>query len=218
MSTAGFRVITVGYQLATVSRVRRSTSGLRWGPAVHYPVPVDEVVAVVREVQRGAPNGVILGGASAGACLSAATVLRLVHEGGDALAGVFFAYGLFHSALPTRSRELRRRLRGLRRLVHAPMILNLMNLHYAGRQSALSEPDAFPGGHPLRGFPPALMIDADHDSMRASGGKFAMELSAARIAVDYHVLPGACHSFLNRPQDPSFADSLDLFIDWARGL
>ncbi|POH60384.1 esterase [Arthrobacter glacialis] len=218
MAAAGFRVITVAYQLASVSRFRRSTSGSRWSPPVHYPVPVDEVVAVVREVQRGAPNGVILGGASAGACLSAATVLRLVHDGADALAGVFFAYGLFHAALPTRSRELRRRLRGLRRFAHAPAVLNLMNLHYAGRPSALSEPDAFPGGHPLRGFPPTLMIDADHDSMRASGGKFAQELSAARIEVDYHVLQGAFHSFLNRPHDPSFADSLDLIVDWARRL
>ncbi|MFC5931903.1 alpha/beta hydrolase fold domain-containing protein [Cryobacterium melibiosiphilum] len=50
-------------------------------PAVHYPVPVDDVVAVVRAVQREAPNGVILGGASAGACLSAGAVLRMADQG-----------------------------------------------------------------------------------------------------------------------------------------
>lgn len=218
LAAAGFHVITIAYQLATVSRFSWSTQGLRRSPAVHYPVPVDEVVAVVREVQREAPSGVILGGASAGACLSAAAVLRMAGDGADPLAGAFFTYGLFHARLPIRSRELRRRLRGLRRFVHAPTVLNLMNLHYAGRLSALSESDAFPGGHPLHGFPPTLMIDADHDSMRASGSEFAQELSAAGIPVGYHMLPGAFHAFLNRPQDPSFVDGLNLIIEWARGV
>jgi acetyl esterase/lipase len=68
----------------------------------------------------------------------------------------------------------------------------------------------------LHDFPPTLMIDADRDSMRASGGQFARELSAAGITVDYHVLPESLHAFLNRPHDPSFADGLRLIIDWAR--
>jgi len=136
-------------------------------PAVHYPVPVDDVVAVVREVQREAPNGVILGGASAGACLAAGAVLRLAADGGDALAGVFFAYGLFHAALPERPPTLRGRLRGRRRFLHTPALLDLLDLNYAGSRTALSEPYAFPGGHALHGFPPTLMVDADRDSLRA---------------------------------------------------
>lgn len=216
LAAAGFRVITVAYQLATVSKFHWSARGLQRSSAIHYPIPVNEVVAVVQEAQREAPNGVILGGASAGACLSAAAVLRLADDGADALAGTFFAYGLFHARLPTLSRELRRRIRGLRRFVHTPTALNLMNLHYAGRRSALTEYDAFPGGHPLHGFPPTLMIDADHDSMRASGSQFAQELSAAGIAVDRQVLPGSFHAFLNRQEDPNFATGLNLIIEWAR--
>ncbi|WP_442784976.1 alpha/beta hydrolase [Cryobacterium sp. MP_M5] len=218
LAAAGFPVVTVAYRLATVSRIRRSSRGFRWSPAVHYPVPVDDVVAVVREVQRGAPNGVILGGASAGACLSAGAVLRLADDGADGLAGVFFAYGLFHAALPKRSVQLRGRLRGPRRFVHTPTLLNLTNLHYAGTRTALSEAYAFPGAHPLQDFPPTLMVDADRDSMRASGDQFAQELSAAGIAVDYHVLPGTSHAFLNRPQEPSFAAGLRLIIEWARPI
>lgn len=53
----------------------------------------DDVVAAVRDVLRDSPNGVILGGARAGACLSAGAVLRLVDGGADALVGAFFAYG-----------------------------------------------------------------------------------------------------------------------------
>ncbi len=215
LAAAGFHVVTVAYRLASISRLRRSPSGFARSPAIHYPVPVDDVVAVVRAVQRETPNGVILGGASAGACLSAGAVLRLADDAAAPLAGVVFAYGLFHAALPKRERRLRRRLRGKRRFIHSPMLLNLTNLHYAGTQTAMSEAHAFPGGHSLRVFPPTLMIDADRDSMRASGGQFALELSAAGIATDYHLLPETFHAFLNRPHEPSFADGLSLIIEWA---
>ncbi|TFD88982.1 alpha/beta hydrolase [Cryobacterium serini] len=215
LAAAGFRVVTVAYRLATLSKPRRSGSGSVWSPAVHFPVPVDDVVAVVREVQREAVGKVILGGASAGACLSAGAVLRLADAGADGLAGVFFAYGFFHAALPKRSRQLRSRLRGPRRFVHTPMLLNLTNLHYAGTRTALSNAHAFPGGHPLGGFPPTLMVDADRDSMRSSAAQFAEELSATGTAVDYHVLPETLHAFLNRPQEPAFTQGLRLIIDWA---
>ena len=216
LAAAGFTVVTIAYRLATVSRFRRSARGFGWRPSVHYPIPVDDVVAVVREVQRDAPNGVILGGASAGACLSAGATLRLADDGADALVGVFFAYGFFHAALPQRSPELRGRLRGRRRFLHTPMLLNLTNLHYAGTRTALAERHAFAGSQALQGFPTTLMIDADRDSMRSSGGQFAHELSEAGAQVDYQVLPGTFHAFLNRPTEPSFADGMRLIIAWAR--
>jgi acetyl esterase/lipase len=79
----------------------------------------------------------------------------------------------------------------------------------------MAERHAFAGGHALHEFPSTLMIDSDRDSMRSSGGLFAQELSAAGIMVDYHVLPGTFHAFLNRPQEPSFTDGMRLIIDWA---
>jgi acetyl esterase len=83
-------------------------------------------------------------------------------------------------------------------------------------QPALAEPHAFPGGHDLTGFPPTLLLDADHDSMRASGGRFAEELAAARVGVDYHVIADTDHAFLNRPNDPGFAVGLRLIAEWSR--
>jgi hypothetical protein len=53
-----------------------------------------------------------------------------------------------------------------------PMLLNLTYLHYSGTRTALTERYAFAGGHARHEFPSTLMIDADRDSMRSSGGQF----------------------------------------------
>lgn len=215
LAANGFRVVTVDYRLASKTgllpqRLRRAGQ-----PTNHYPVPVDDVVAVIRTVQQDAPAGVIVGGASAGACLVAGAVLRIAADGGDALRGVFFAYGFFHAALPEVAPELRRRLRGRRRYTHTPSLLNLMHRNYAGTTAALAEPFAFPGGHQLTSFPPALLLDADRDSMRASGSAFARELDAASVPVDYHVVAETSHAFLNRPEEPGFAEGIRLISAWA---
>ncbi|ASD21813.1 esterase [Cryobacterium sp. LW097] len=218
LAAAGFTVITVDYRLTSIPGLSRFGRTAASTGRIHFPVPVDDVVAVVRAVQGEFGDGVILGGASAGACLSAGAVLRLAHGGAEPLRGVFFAYGLFHASLPERSRELRSRLRGRRRFTHTPLLLNAVNRIYAGTRAALADPYAFPGGHSLPDFPPALLIDADSDSMRASGEQFAKELAAARVPVEYHVLTDAAHAFLNRPKSPDFAAGIRLIVDWARRL
>jgi len=62
------------------------------------------------------------------------------------------------------------------------------------------------------------MLDADRDSMRASGAQFARELASAGIAVEYKALPETFHAFLNGPQEPGFEAGLRLIIDWANGI
>jgi acetyl esterase len=103
-------------------------------------------------------------------------------------------------------------------VTHAPAFLDLANLHYAGSRAALLEPHAFPGGHPLEGFPTTLMVDADRDVMRASGELFASELTDEGVPVEYHVLRDESHAFLNRPNDPAFAKVIRSIVDWARPL
>lgn len=209
LAAQGFTVVTVAYRLTA------RFAPLRGASAVRYPVPLDDVVAVVRRVQRDAADGVILGGASAGACLAAGAILRLAADGDEPLRGAVFAYGTFHAALPELSVEVKSRLRGRRRFTHTPRLLGLMNLNYAGTRTVLLDPFAFAGGHPLDEFPPALMLDADRDSMRASGGEFAHELASAGIPVDYTVMTDTAHAFFNRPRDPGFARGIRMIADWA---
>jgi acetyl esterase len=214
LARRGLPVVTVDYRLAPfplVGRVR--ASGRR--PRVRFPLPADDVFTVVQREQEDFQHGVLIGGASAGACLAAATALRVLDLGSNLhLDGVVLAYGFFHASLP-RNAEIQRRVRGHRRVTHAPRMLDAANRNYAGSQLALAERSAFPGGHDLRGFPAAIMFDSDRDAMRASSERFAAELIAAGTEVERHVLPDTSHAFLNRPYVPEFAVAIDRIASWA---
>ena len=214
LARRGLPVVTVDYRLAPYPFVGRLNA---WGrpPRVRFPLPVDDVLAVVQHEHKEFPHGVLLGGASAGACLSAAVALRVLDLGSDLrMDGVVLGYGFFHGTLP-RNAEIQGRVRGRRRLTHAPRMLDAANRNYAGSQRALAERTAFPGGHDLRGFPPVIMVDADRDAMRASSERFAAELVAAGAEIERHVLSDTRHAFLNRPQLPEFAVAIDRIASWA---
>ncbi|MET7771071.1 alpha/beta hydrolase fold domain-containing protein [Nocardia sp. NPDC005366] len=88
-----------------------------------------------------------------------------------------------------------RGLAGYRQLT--PPAVHRMNLNYVGHEDLLNS-GAFPGGGDLTGLPPALLLDADHDTLRASGDTFAAELAAAGVPVRYTVVPHSWHGYLNR--------------------
>lgn len=97
---------------------------------------------MLRHLHAEAPSaGLLLGGASAGACLAASAVA-------PPLVGLVLTYGFFHARLP-RDRALQRLVRGHRRLTHAPLLLDLSNRAYAGgRPTAV-----YPASDDLGGFP-----------------------------------------------------------------
>ncbi len=162
---------------------------------------------------RAAVGGpVVLGGASAGACLAAATALRTADEGAP-VAGTVLAYGFFHAVHPP-TLDARARSRRHRRITHARWALDVMNRNHAGTRAALGQRDAFPGGHDLAAFPRSLVVNAEHDNMRASGDRFADELRAAGVEVEHHVLPGSRHAFLNHPGTAAFRQGVDRIGDW----
>jgi xylan 1,4-beta-xylosidase len=173
-------------------------------PGVRFPVPVEDVVDAVDAI-RAEFGAVMLGGASAGACLAAAATLHRARQGLPGPAGLVLAYGTLHAELPPISDELRARIRGRHGFAQfRPSTVLRMNRNYAGRPEAMDDEFAFPGGHDLHGMPRTLVIDADRDSLRASGGRFAAELRDASVATTYRVVEGSTHGFLNRPADPEF--------------
>lgn len=214
LAARGLTVATVDYRLAPIPVVGRQRHGGR-RPRGRFPLPLEDVVSAHRDVRRRSPRGVLLGGASAGACLAAAATLRALDDGTPPV-GAVFAYGFFHARHP-RVRDPDARSRGHRRVTHAPWALDVANRNYAGSRRALAHRHAFPGGHDLRGFPPSLLVDAEYDTMRASGDRFAAELAGADVDVEHHVLPGTRHAFLNTPRLAEFDTAIARIVAWSAG-
>ncbi|OII31581.1 hypothetical protein BIU98_07310 [Curtobacterium sp. MMLR14_010] len=212
LAQQGLTVATAGYRLAPVPGL--GWAGARVGqPRVRFPLPLDDVLAAYREVRAVAPGGVVLGGASAGACLAAAATLSAVEDGVSPV-GAVFAYGFFHAAHP-RPTDPHHRSRRHRRVTHARWALDVANRNYAGSRRALADRLAFPGGHEIGGFPRTLLVNAEQDTMRASGDLFATELRDAGVDVEHHVLPGTRHAFLNRPGLAPFDTAVSMIATWS---
>jgi acetyl esterase/lipase len=78
----------------------------------------------------------------------------------------------------------------------------------------MNDPYALPGGADLSGFPRTLMIDADRDSLRASGEAFHAELTEAGANVEYAIVEGSKHGFLDRPTTLAFQQGISRVSQW----
>jgi acetyl esterase/lipase len=217
LAEAGHPVTAVDYRrVPPWSWWRKPRPGVLEG--VRYPIPLDDVIDVVAELRAeadAAGGELVLGGASAGACLAAAAALRLARSGVPGPDGLLLAYGTFHAVLPTIGPVLRARIGGRHSFMQfRPETVERMNRNYAGRVEVMADPFAFPGGHDLTGLPGALVLDADRDVLRASGEAFAAELASAGVAVAHEVVAGSTHGFLDRPGTVPFDDGIARAARW----
>lgn len=215
LAATGRPVVAVDYRrVPHWSPIRKTKPGVLDG--IRFPIPLEDVLDTVDQIRSEAMDGrVILGGASAGACLAAAATLRLIREKRPGPAALVLAYGAFHADLPPIHDELRARIRGRHAIAQfRPQTVERINRNYAGSPEAMADGTAFPGGHDLSGFPPTLLVDADRDSLRASGGAFAAELDRFQVPVDYEIVAEAPHGFLNRPGSGYFATGMATISGW----
>ena len=205
IAAGGRRVLTVDYRLVPawpfVGKFKLKPSENR------YPAAREDVEDAVLDFTSRAPGGFTVGGASAGACLAATASMRFRDGGLQLPSALVLAYGTLHAELPPSPPALREHLRGTNRLQpFTPRFTRNMHLNYAGSEENLRE--AFPGGGDLHDLPPTLILDADHDTLRASGEAFATELAAAGVEVTSGYIPGTRHGFLNRPKTDAYAEGV----------
>lgn len=177
-----------------------------------YPAALDDIDAALSDLLERGP--VIIGGASAGACLAASVALRRRDRGQQLPSGMFLAYGTFHAALPDVPDGLAKHTKAARGFVFTPARIRRINRNYAGSAAALARGDIFPGDQELTGLPPTLLVDAEHDTLRMSGQKFAAQLAAAGVATTSTMIPGTIHGFLNKPSRPGFDVAITRIATW----
>ncbi|WP_242090978.1 alpha/beta hydrolase fold domain-containing protein [Curtobacterium sp. DN_7.5] len=179
---------------------------------VHFPVPQDEVRHVLASVRADVSLDTggrdwSIGGASAGASISASAALRLVADGA-APRQVLLAYPTVHAELPAPSDELAAAVVGVdpqRRFT--PETVRSMNANHADGATD----GVFAGGADLTGFPPTCIVDSERDDLRASGAAFAEELRVADVTVSYAVEPGTFHGHLNEEGSAAALATIDRF-------
>ena len=191
---AGALVVSVDYRLAV--------------GGVHFPVPLDDVVAVVRWARDDATDlgvardRIAVGGASAGGNLATAAALRLRDEDRWVPSVLVPAYGVFHPVLPPATPEIDALMASV------PDLLRFTDeqtagftANYLGAPPESADGRAMPALASLTGLCPVVMIDAEYDDLRRSEEPFHDALVGAGVEVTRHLMPGLMHGFLNLPAD-----------------
>jgi len=187
-------VVSVDYRLVTET--------------VHYPAPTDDVRLAWEWARNSAgelgitPNRLSIGGASAGAALTAAVVMALRDDRTELPSRVVLAYPVLHPVLPAFPHEL------AHKLLDVPDVLNYsLGDHRAnpmleallGGPLWLTTSHVMAGLGDLEGFPPTFIVNSEYDALRASGQLFASQLALAGADVSVRNEPGVLHGHLNLP-------------------
>jgi acetyl esterase len=240
LSAAGVTVVSVDYTLAPLDALEAlappepeagfpSPEQLRAeaeaaGPRARFPVAGLQTVAAFDWVVENArtygadPARVALGGASAGANLSAGAAMRLRDRGTTMPSLLALVYPSLHDGILQPNEELARLLQTIPpSRIFTPEARDAINRNFLPDREDDPHGYAFAGGHDLAGLPPVLMVNAELDSLRASGEAFAGELATASVDVQVVRARGAMHGYLNEVGDPAAELTLRLLQDAVAG-
>ena len=203
-------IVTAGMVRSTVWAV-----DYRMPPDHPFPAGVDDCVAAYRALLRERPaNKIIIGGASAGGNLAAATILRARDEGLPLPAAAV----LMTPELDlTESGDTFNTLLG----VDTALTSRLMpaNLLYAAGHD-LSDPYVSPlFGDFSKGFPPTTLHSGTRDLFLSNTVRMHRALRAADIPAELHVFEAATHiGFMGGPERMERTRELRRFVDthWRR--
>jgi len=181
----GFAVVSVAYRLA---------------PECPYPQAPDDcetaALWLVRAAQaRFGTTRLVIGGESAGACLAAATLVRLRDKHDLApFAGAVLTSGCFDLRLTPSARQWGA----------APLVLNTADIrrfvtYYLSGGGCAEDSDVSPLLADLRGLPSALFLVGTQDSLLDDTLFMAARWMAAGNAAELTVVPGGCHVFTRFP-------------------
>ncbi|MBM4440048.1 MAG: alpha/beta hydrolase [Candidatus Rokubacteria bacterium] len=199
----GARVLSVHYGLA---------------PEQPYPAGLDDCVAAARWLAAHAreagidPERLLIGGDSAGANLSAATILKLRDTGAPVrFRGALLIYGRF-----THEETASMKAWGDRDLVLSKQVMDWFKGHYVGGGGDARDPYLNPLAADLRGFPPSVLVVGTLDPLLDDSRLFAAALEKAGVPVRLHVYEDGLHAFVQFSVLDMCGEALDTLAAFAR--
>ncbi|WP_262031533.1 alpha/beta hydrolase [Microvirga sp. Mcv34] len=178
----GLAVVSVEYRLA---------------PENPYPAGPDDCEAaalwVIREMEsRFGTSRLFIGGESAGAHLSAVTILRLRDRHGlKPFRGANLFAGCYDLTLTPSVRHW-----GTERLILNAYDVKVFAENFVGHAGDRTDPDISPLYADLKGLPPALFSVGTKDMLLDDTLFMASRYAAAGNKADLAVWPGGCHVFI----------------------
>lgn len=201
---SGSTVVSVDYRLAR--------------NGVTYPIPVDDVHAVLEAVLDGSIETVgpartaAVGGASAGAALAIAAARRVVDASPNRLSALLLAYPLAHFPHPGVAPEISSQLAVLPSALRTPSSnVEWMVRNYVGRITDVPV-DAIPGAGTFGGLPRTAIVVSEYDDLRSSAELLVRQLEDSGVAVSSYLASGMVHGHLNRSTALSEVDRSLAFL------
>jgi acetyl esterase/lipase len=179
--TAGLACVSVGYRLA---------------PENPYPAPPDDCDAAALWLVKNAraefgSDALAIGGESAGATLSAVTLLRLRDRHGfTGFRAANFVYGAFDLSMTPSQKQF-----GNERLVLRTVDIEQFMGAYLPGEKDLRDPDISPLYADLQGLPPALFTVGTRDALLDDSLFMYARYLAAGNRAELAIYPGGAHAF-----------------------
>ena len=187
---------------------------------VHYPDPLEDVLSAWRWAiancdELGVDETQLhLGGGSAGGCLVASAVLRLLDADEQLPASQILAYPVLEGCLPPPTPEMAAELAAAKLPSDAWVAEMFANWSGAADDRHPHVAPAF--GDPEE-LPPTYVLTCGRDALRRSSEPYAQRLSDAGVAVWHDILPDAEHAPLDRPGTPDGVKSVARIRMWLTG-